>query len=183
MNPYPKISCFVCMSVSGVSIIADVAESIAETQPISINRIEIWERLIGKIQTITVNVRVYKDRTVIDTNTLQCTLTKMAAPSASQTTRKTSEKYFPGTKSKSGDMKILRILQISSQSADGTKLKLCQEPFANSAGERTPIKAYQLYALLSLVRSLGKRYTRYHQNQWDLYKLQREEGRDLTQSC
>ena len=35
---------------SGVSIIADVAESIAETQPISINRIEIWDRLIGKIQ-------------------------------------------------------------------------------------------------------------------------------------
>ena len=35
---------------SGVSIIADVAESIAETQPISINRIEIWARLIGKIQ-------------------------------------------------------------------------------------------------------------------------------------
>ena len=33
---------------SGVSIIADVAESIAETQPISINRIEIWDRLIGK---------------------------------------------------------------------------------------------------------------------------------------
>ena len=33
---------------SGVSIIADVAESIAETEPISINRIEIWDRLIGK---------------------------------------------------------------------------------------------------------------------------------------
>ena len=49
---------------------------------------------------------------------------------------------YPGTKSKSGDMEILRILQKSSQSADGTKLKLCQEQFANSAGERTPIKAY-----------------------------------------
>ena len=35
---------------SGVSIIADVAESIAETQPISINRIEIWDRLIVKKQ-------------------------------------------------------------------------------------------------------------------------------------
>ena len=90
---------------------------------------------------------------------------------------------YPGTKSKSGDMEILWILQISSQSADGTKLKLCQEPFANSADERTPIKAYRLYDLLSLVRSLGKRYTRYHQKQWNLYKLQREEGRDLTQSC
>ena len=90
---------------------------------------------------------------------------------------------YPGTKSKSGDMEILRILQISSKSADGTKLKLCQEPFANSAGERTQIKAYRFYALLSLVRSLGKRYTRYHQWQWNLYKLQREEGRDLTQSC
>ena len=33
---------------SGFSIIADVAESIAETQLISINRIEIWDRLIGK---------------------------------------------------------------------------------------------------------------------------------------
>ena len=89
---------------------------------------------------------------------------------------------YPGTKSKSGDMEILRILQISSQSADGTKLKLCQESFAlyfaNSAGERTPIKAYRLYALLSLVRSLGKRYTRYHQKQWNLYKLQREEKRE-----
>ena len=39
-----------CILASGVSIIADVAESIAETQPISINRIEIWDRLIGKIQ-------------------------------------------------------------------------------------------------------------------------------------
>ena len=29
------------VTASGVSIIADVAESIAETQPISINRIEI----------------------------------------------------------------------------------------------------------------------------------------------
>ena len=56
-------------------------------------------------------------------------------------------------------MEMLRILHISSQSADGTKLKLCQESFANSAGERTPIKAYRLYALLSLVRSLGKPYT------------------------
>ena len=53
---------------------------------------------------------------------------------------------YPSTKSKSGDMEILRILQISSQSADGTKLKLCQEPFANSAGKRTPIKTYRLYA-------------------------------------
>ena len=34
---------------------------------------------------------------------------------------------YPGTKSKSGDMEILWILQISSRSADGTKLKLCQE--------------------------------------------------------
>ena len=34
--------------LSGVSIIADVAESIAETEPISINRIDIWDRLIGK---------------------------------------------------------------------------------------------------------------------------------------
>ena len=80
-------------------------------------------------------------------------------------------------------MEILRILQKSSQSADGTKLKLCQEPFANSAGERTQIKAHRLYALSSLVRSLGKPYTRYHWKQWNLYKLQREEGRDLTQSC
>ena len=76
---------------------------------------------------------------------------------------------YPGTESKSGDMEILRILQISSQSADGTKLKLCQDPFANSAGERTPIKAHRLYsyALLSSVRSLGKpyMYTRYHQKQ------------------
>ena len=35
---------------SGVSIIADVAESIAETKPISINRIEIWDWLIVKKQ-------------------------------------------------------------------------------------------------------------------------------------
>ena len=48
-------------------------------------------------------------------------------------------------------MEILRILQKSSQSADGTKLKLCQEPFANSAGERTQIKAHGLYALSSLI--------------------------------
>ena len=80
-------------------------------------------------------------------------------------------------------MEILRILQKSSQSADGTKLKLCQEPFANSAGERTQINAHRLYALSSLVRSLGKPYTRYNWKQWNLYKLQREEGRDLTQSC
>ena len=80
-------------------------------------------------------------------------------------------------------MEILRILQKSSQSADSTKLKLCQEPFANSAGKRTQIKALRLYALSSLVRSLGKPYTRYHWKQWNLYKLQREEGRDLTQSC
>ena len=74
---------------------------------------------------------------------------------------------YPGTKSKSGDMEILRILQISSQSDDGTKLKLCQEPFANSSSERTPIKHIDstVYALLSLVRSLGKRYTRYLQKQ------------------
>ena len=65
---------------------------------------------------------------------------------------------FPGTKLKSD----VWILQKSSQSADGTKLKLCQEPFANSAGERTQIKAHGLYALSSLGRSLGKRYTRYH---------------------
>ena len=52
---------------------------------------------------------------------------------------------YPGTKSKSGDMEILWFLQISSQSADGTKLKLCQEPFANSAGERTPIKGCQRF--------------------------------------
>ena len=39
--------------LSGVSIIADVAEFIAETQPISINRIEIWDRLIGKISKRT----------------------------------------------------------------------------------------------------------------------------------
>ena len=84
---------------------------------------------------------------------------------------------YPGSKSKSGDMEILRILHISSQSADGTKLKLCQEPFANSAGERTPIKAYRLYALLSLVRRLGKRYTRYHQSSetYTNYKEKREE--------
>ena len=49
-------------------------------------------------------------------------------------------------------MEILRILQKSSQSADGTKLKLCQEPFANSADERTQIKALRLYALSSLVK-------------------------------
>ena len=36
-----------CANYSGVSIIANIAESIAETQPISINRIEIWDRLIG----------------------------------------------------------------------------------------------------------------------------------------
>ena len=77
---------------SGVPIIADVAESIAETQPISINRIEIWDRLIGKnskrtsLQSTNCYWHEYTSMYIDKDGGAQC---------ASQTTRMTSEKYFP----------------------------------------------------------------------------------------
>ena len=80
------------LPVSGVLIIADVAESIAETQPISINRIEIWDRLIGKnskrtsLQSTNCYWHEYTSMYIDKDGGAQC---------ASQTTRMTSEKYFP----------------------------------------------------------------------------------------
>ena len=62
---------------SGVSIIADVAESIAETQPISINRIEIWDRLIGKSGKRT---SLQRTNCYWHEYTSICRLAKMAAP-------------------------------------------------------------------------------------------------------
>ena len=111
---------------SGVSIIADVAESIAETQPISIKR--------TSLQRSNCYWHEYTSMYIDKDGGAQCV--------ADNEDDEREILPYPGTKSKSGDMEILRILQISSQSADGTKLKLCQEPFANSAGERirTPIK-------------------------------------------
>ena len=62
---------------SGVSIIADVAESIAETQPISINRIEIWDRLIGKNGKRT---SLQRTNCYWHEYTSICRLAKMVAP-------------------------------------------------------------------------------------------------------
>ena len=82
----------VVILTSGVSIIADVAESIAETKPISINRIEIWDRLIGKKGKRTslqrTNCYWYEYSSIYR-------LEKDGVPSVSQTTRMLSEKYFP----------------------------------------------------------------------------------------
>ena len=53
-------------------------------------------------------------------------------------------------------MEILRILQKSGRSADDTKLKLCQEPFANLAGERCANKAISTLRSVVLGKKFGK---------------------------
>ena len=147
-------STYVYPSTSGVSIIADVAESIAETQPISINRIEIWDRLIGKHSKRTSLQRrncYWREYNICKDG---------GALWASQATRPriTSEKYFLtpalNRSRRYGNTSEFTLRQFLCR---WNKTSTCQEPFANSAGERTP---YQLYALSSLVRSLGKRFSR-----------------------
>ena len=85
------------VNTSGVSIIADVAESIAETEPISINRIEIWDRLIGKKGKRT---SLQRTNCYWHEYTSICRLEKDGgAQCVSQTTRMLILP-FPGTKSK-----------------------------------------------------------------------------------
>ena len=82
---------------SGVSIIADVAESIAETEPILINRIEIWDRLIGKKGKRT---SLQRTNCYWHEYTSICRLEKDGGTQCVSQTTRVLILPFPGTKSK-----------------------------------------------------------------------------------